>query len=77
MFVDAVLWDGDASTANQFLGDRYGNDWQYTSDGYGIEVPTPIGMMAGEIGTWIVKRADGVYLYDEGTFMETYEDAGE
>jgi hypothetical protein len=27
--IDAVQWDGDASTANLFIGERFGVDWWY------------------------------------------------
>jgi hypothetical protein len=59
----AVKWDGDTHTANVFLGDRYGIDWEYMKvgssaillaaedeTGYRPQVP---------VGHWIVKRADG------------------
>ncbi len=33
-----VQWDGSAGTANSFIGERYGMDWQYLKDNCDIIV---------------------------------------
>lgn len=81
--IEAVLWDGETGTANQFLGERYGVDWEYTAYNSGpvpgtIIIPTLEGKMMCEIGDWIIKGVKGeFYSCKPDIFELTYEEVEE
>jgi hypothetical protein len=72
--IDAVQWDGLADTANNFLGDGYGTDWEYAGIGAAIRIPTLEGTMVGSVGDWIIKGVKGeFYPCKPDIFEATYE----
>lgn len=58
--VTAVAWDGKPETANAFVGDSYGVDWEYervlSTD---ILVATPAGWDRAREGDWLARDAFG------------------
>jgi hypothetical protein len=73
--IEAVEWDGKASTADQFLGKK-GTNWEYAE--YMINAPILIytleGKMRCEIGDWIIKGVKGeFYSCKPDIFEMTYE----
>ena len=79
--IEAVKWDGDASTANDFIGERYGVnldkpgwDWTYAEDSGALIIPTLEGNHRANIGDWIIKGVKGeFYPCKPDIFEETYE----
>jgi hypothetical protein len=78
--VEAVRWDGNASTANKFIGERYGTDWRYSDVGESsIFFTSGAGddLLWGfaKVGDWIVKNhVMGRFCsMDHATFEATYE----
>lgn len=70
--IEAVQWDGDATTANQFIGERYAVDWAY--DGSDLIIPTLEGNMRCGLGDWIIKGVKGeFYPCKPDIFEATYE----
>ena len=57
----AVQWDGDADTANTFLGNRYGIDWEWERVGSSaILIPGGVtGNLEVNVGDWIMQRLNG------------------
>lgn len=74
--IDAVRWDGMPETANAFLGERFGVDWDYAGQGNrAIVIPTLEGDMRGEVGDWIIKGVKGeFYPCKDPIFRATYEE---
>lgn len=73
--IEAVQWDGLASTANDFIGDGYGTDWEYESQPSGnIIIPTLEGNHLCRVGDWIIKGVKGeFYPCKPDIFQATYE----
>jgi hypothetical protein len=73
--VEAVQWDGKADTANRFIGERYGVDWDYAGQhDSAIIIPTLEGNHRGEVGDWIIKGVKGeFYPCKPDIFEATYE----
>lgn len=73
--IDAVQWDGNANTANAFLGDRYGADWSYDAPGSkNLVISTLEGSMTALVGDWIIKGVKGeFYPCKPDIFTATYE----
>lgn len=71
--VDAVQWDGNAHVANTFVGDRYGIDWEYTAQHRSsIWVLTAVGHMSCEVGDWLVKSGEKVWVVEAEEFPKLY-----
>lgn len=73
--VEAVQWDGQAPTADDFLGQNYGPDWAFSNvrkgtilvldkDGENVDV---------EVGDWIIKEDDGYEVWSDKRFKEEFE----
>lgn len=77
--IEAVRWDGEAHTANSFLGDRYGTDWEYAGPGEGaLLIPTLEGKMRAEVGDMIIRGVKGeFYPCKPDIFEATYEAVAE
>jgi hypothetical protein len=75
--IEAVRWDGDCDTANRFLGERYGIDWEYAARGdSALVIPTLEGRMRAEVGDWIIRGVKGeFYPCKPDIFEQTYEPA--
>lgn len=75
MVIEAVQWDGISTTANSFIGEAFGVDWDYESkESSAIIIPTLEGRMKGEVGDWIIKGVKGeFYPIKDTIFKETYE----
>lgn len=75
--IQAIQWDGNADTANKFIGESYGVDWDYiNSDDRGILIPTLEGTMKCNLGDWIIKGVNGeFYPCKPDIFEKTYEPA--
>jgi hypothetical protein len=73
--VEAVRWDGDPDTANTFIGESYGVDWEYFEKGSdAIRIPTLEGDHRGEVGDWIIRGVKGeFYPCKPDIFEATYE----
>ena len=73
--IEAVQWDGESGTANAFIGEAYGTDWQYaTAANSEIFIPSPDGKGLYQIGDWIIKEGNGLFSRClPGLFEETYE----
>ena len=73
--IDAVIWDGHPGTANDFLGEAYGEDWLYQDGGTSnIVIPTLEGNMIGDIGDYIIKGINGeFYPCKPDIFAKTYD----
>ena len=76
--IEAIKWDGDSGTANAFLGERFGIDWEYAPGERAVIIPTKEGRMRGEVGDWIIKGIKGeFYPCKPDIFAATYEPAEE
>jgi hypothetical protein len=76
--IEAVQWDGKSDTANSFLGEDYGKDWEYAEDGNSIIIPTPEGRMRGLVGDWIIRGVKGEpYPCKPDIFAAKYESVDE
>lgn len=72
--IDAIIWDGDATTANNFLGEHYTVDWEYEQGTGNIIIPTLEGNMIGQKGDYIIKGVKGeFYPCKPDIFEATYE----
>ena len=80
--IEAVKWDGDAHTANVFIGESFGLnpdypgewDWTYDWDGEGLIIPTLEGKHRANLGDWIIKGIKGeFYPCKPDIFEATYE----
>ena len=73
--IEAIRWDGDASTANVFIGESYGLHWWYDEPGsQNIVIPTLEGKMICGVGDWIIKGIKGeFYPCKDDIFGMTYE----
>jgi hypothetical protein len=75
--IDAVQWDGRADTANTFLGERFGIDWEYAgalTEGLALMIPTLEGRMRCDVGDWIIRGIKGeFYPCKADIFALTYE----
>ena len=72
--IEAVRWDGNADTANAFLGEAYGTDWKYAADGSALLIPTLEGEMRCELGDWIISGIKSEkYPCKPDIFAATYE----
>ncbi len=58
--IDAVAWDGNADTANKFIGDKFHTDWWFLSrDEPTIILETRAGTAVCHVGDWLVKDSGG------------------
>lgn len=75
--IEAVLWDGKANTANEFIGESYNKYWWYAStDDPRIVIPTLEGNHIGQVGDYIIKGVKGeFYPCKPDIFAATYEPA--
>lgn len=73
--IDAVQWDGNADTANNFIGDRYGADWEFAVTCISLLIiPTLEGRMFFNVGDWIIKGVKGeFYPCKDDIFKASYE----
>ncbi len=72
--VEAVQWDGESGTANEFLGEDYGTDWRYTWTGPAITIRVLGDEVRVEVGDWIIKRENGdLSVCTPGLFEQTHE----
>ena len=73
--IEAVQWDGESGTANEFIGEAYGGDWEYAKNiKSAILIRTPKGMMLCQVGDWIIKEVEGeCYACKPDIFEATYE----
>lgn len=73
--IDAVRWDGDAETANSFLGENYSVDWEFSGAGTAtLVIPTLAGKMLCNVGDYIIKGVQGeFYPCPAEIFEQTYE----
>ncbi|WP_319583904.1 hypothetical protein [uncultured Pseudodesulfovibrio sp.] len=75
--IEAVIWDGNADTANTFIGEKYGSDWSYEAGSQRIIIPTLEGDHIGNIGDFIIKGVKGeFYPCKPDVFEATYEAPG-
>ncbi len=72
--IEAVQWDGMAGTANLFLGEDYGKDWEYELGSNNLVISTLEGKMVAKIDDWIIKGVAGeFYPCKPDIFEATYE----
>ena len=73
--IDAVQWDGESGTANEFIGEAYGENWEYaTAANSAIFIFTLEGKMLCNLGDWIIKVIKGeFYPCKPDIFEATYE----
>ena len=72
--IDAIQWDGSSETANQFIGEGFGTDWEYQEGTQNIVIPTLEGPMIGLVGDFIIKGVKGeFYPCKPDIFELTYE----
>ena len=72
--IEAVQWDGLADTANSFIGERYGTDWEYVSRSSDLVISTEEGKMIVKEGDWIIEGvAGGFFTCNPNIFEQTYE----
>ncbi len=57
-FVEAVQWDGDSDTANVFIGEDFGEDWQYLDQSTSISIRCSGAdyYEAADVGDYILKH---------------------
>lgn len=73
ILVEAVKWDGNSHTANQFLGEEFGIDWHYQVGTDNLVIPKEDNKLAN-IGDYIIKDASGAFDVSEpDTFTNNYE----
>ena len=75
--IEAVQWDGESGTANEFIGEVYGGDWEYANAAnLAIFIFTLEGKMLCQVGDWIIKGIKGeCYVCKPDIFEATYEPA--
>ncbi len=75
--VDAVRWDGDATTANRFLGECYTVDWEYVPGTTTAWFPRrgyqDDDWCACPVGDWLVRHDDRVWAVEADAFAALYE----
>lgn len=72
--IEAVRWDGSASTANAFIGEAFGTDWKYEEGSNRIIIPTLEGDHTGDVGDFIIKGVNGeFYPCKPDIFAKTYD----
>lgn len=73
--IQAVKWDGEPGTANAFIGEGYGVDWEYEGSGSSdILVSVPAGWLRVRKGDWIARLDDGTLsVIEEQEFGEFVE----
>lgn len=72
--IEAVQWDGAPKTANEFIGERYGTDWEYAKDSEDIVIKTLEGNMTCHVGDYIICGIKGeLYPCKPDIFEATYE----
>ena len=73
--IEAVVWDGNSGTANGFIGESYGVDWEFESaSSRRIRIPTLEGDHIGDIGDMIIKGVKGeFYPCKPDIFAATYD----
>jgi hypothetical protein len=73
--IEAVQWDGNSDTANKFIGESYGVDWEYAERGSSdLLIPTLEGKMRAAVGDWIIKGVKGeFYPCKPDIFAATYD----
>lgn len=72
--VEAVRWDGSADTANAFIGECYGVDWEYAVGSSDIYVRGIGGLTElVEVSHYLVKQGRGVYGMSAEAFAEHWE----
>ncbi len=72
--IEAEQWSGSADQANHFLGENYGQDWEYDPTTSSILIPTLEGQMRAHVGDWIIRGVQGeFYPCRPDIFEETYE----
>ena len=74
--VEAIQWDGEAHTANTFIGDGYTTDWAYVSaESEDIRITTPEWWRSRvRVGEWLIKNRDGVVTgCSDSVFKRMYE----
>ncbi len=75
--VEAIQWDGNSHTANKFLGDSYGTDWEYASStSLDIVIPRAEARKTCAEGDWIVKHEGRILLYCDESFRSLFHEAG-
>ena len=71
--VEAVQWDGDARTAQDFIGGAQFKRWQFCHTGDSIMIRTAKGNHRCTVGYWIVKDGDEFYSAPSHIFEENDE----
>lgn len=74
--VEAVQWDGQADTANAFIGESYGTDWLYVlGRGQGSIMIPGCDHDDIEVGDWIVKDWDDepFSIWTDTSFKREFE----
>ena len=72
--VEAVQWDGSADTANEFIGEQYGTDWEYLPGKTDIMIRGFGGLCERvEVGQYLVKQGRAVYGLPADVFAEHWE----
>ena len=75
--VEAVQWDGSSHTANAFIGEDYGVDWEYQSTEAQDIVVHPRQWLKAwvKVGDWLVKNRGGSFhSYTPEEFTERFEE---
>ena len=58
--IEIVQWDGNADTANTFIGEDYTIDWEYNSQkGSGVIIHNLEGYILANVEDWIIKDVKG------------------
>lgn len=76
--IEAILWDGDADTANAFIGEVL-TDWRYTDQNH-TDGPIYVKEVDGNtervgVGEYLCKLAGGYWLaYDSKIFESMFEE---
>ncbi|KKK84672.1 hypothetical protein LCGC14_2780980 [marine sediment metagenome] len=73
--IEAVQWDGESGTANEFIGEAYGGDWEYaTAANSAILIHALDGKTLCQVEDWIIKEGNGIFsLCKPDIFEATYE----
>ncbi len=71
--IEAIQWDGDADKANAFLGESYGEDWEFSGTGPNILLIHGYSRQVVLVGQYIVKTDAGmVYPLSADTFEQSF-----
>ncbi len=73
---EAIKWDGNADTANKFIGENYGVDWKHVAaNDNSIMIPVANAKIHLMVGSYLVKEGGTFKHYTESQFNSMFRAA--